>query len=376
MNIYYDENMPFAKEFFSNFGNLFSFSGRELTAEQIADADILLVRSITQVNQSLLSKNNRLKFVGTATIGTDHIDQLLLSNRNIPFYNAPGCNATSVAEYVISAMAVLSDRYVLDLSQLTVGIIGAGNTGSRLAEKLDALNIRYKLNDPLLAQQQLSNHQLREFVSLEEVLNCDIISLHVPKTTVGKYPTYHLINKTILSGMRDDQILISACRGDVIDNQALLQLKQNGHKLKIVLDVWEGEPDVLVPLIEHVEIATAHIAGYSLEGKARGTEMLYQALCTQLSITPSLTLSSFLPQVDILPIKIEGKLNQTDINTLVKKVYDVRRDDAIFRQQLLNQGFDVIRKNYPIRREFSAITVNLSAQADNDMPYRLGFSIH
>ncbi len=377
MNIYYDENMPFAKEFFSEFGNLFSFSGRELTAEKIADADILLVRSITPVNQALLSKNNRLKFVGTATIGTDHIDQLFLSKNNIPFFNAPGCNATSVAEYVISAMAVLSDHYKLNLSKLTVGIIGAGNTGSRLADKLDALGICYKLNDPLLAQKKRSScHKSREFVSLKEALDCDIISLHVPKVTTGKYSTQHLINKAVLANMREDQILISACRGDVIDNQALLQLKQNGHKLKVVLDVWEGEPKVLVPLIEHVNIATAHIAGYSLEGKARGTEMLYQALCDQLSVTASLKLESFLPKTDILPIKIKGKLNQVKINSLIKKVYDVRRDDAIFRQQLSNQGFDVIRKNYPVRREFSSVTVKVSAQAHSDMPYRLGFSIN
>jgi len=377
MKIYYDENMPYAKEFFSGIGDLSSFSGREITAEQIANADILLVRSITQVDQTLLAKNDRLKFVGTATIGTEHIDQLLLSERNIPFYSAPGCNATSVAEYVISALAVLSQRYKLNLSQLTVGIIGAGNTGSCLAEKLTALNINYKLNDPFLAKAQIKNvSDVRSFVSLEEALDCDIISLHVPKTITGDFPTYHLINEAVLANMRENQILISACRGEVIDNQALLKLKQQGHKLKVVLDVWEGEPDILTALIEHVEIATAHIAGYSLEGKARGTEMLYQALCNELSITAELQLESFLPQSALLPIEMVEKMSQYQINTLVIKAYDVRRDDAIFRETLLKDGFDAIRKNYPERREFSAVTVNISTQANSEIPYRLGFSIN
>lgn len=376
MKIYYDENMPYAKEFFSDIGDLSSFSGREITAEQIADADILLVRSITQVDQMLLEKNNQLKFVGTATIGTDHIDQSFLSNNGIPFYNAPGCNATSVAEYVISALAVLSERYQLDLSTLTVGIVGAGNTGSRLAEKLAALNIRYKLNDPLLARVRLGNgSDVKKFVSLEEVLDCDIISLHVPKTTTGEFPTYHLINEAVLANMRENQILISACRGEVIDNQALLKLKQQGHKLKVVLDVWEGEPEILTPLIEHVEIATAHIAGYSLEGKARGTEMLYQALCKELSIKAELRLELFLPKSNVLPIEIAGEVSKSQINTLVIKAYDIRRDDVIFRQRLLKDGFDAIRKNYPVRREFSAVTVNVSEHVNSDIPYRLGFII-
>lgn len=400
MKIYFDENMPFAKEFFSELchinngingdeqGELVPFSGRTLTAEQVADADVLLVRSITQVNEQLLHLNDKISFVGSATIGTDHIDLSYLAKRNITFHSAPGCNAISVAEYVLSALVVLAERYLLTLSSLTVGIVGGGNTGTRLSEKLTALGIEHKICDPLLERKQRERKQAekqaedkshnptdnRQYVSLVDVLACDVISLHVPKVVGGEYPTDKLINADNLAMLREDQILISACRGDVIDNHALLALKMAGHGVKVVLDVWQGEPNVLDALIPFTEIATAHIAGYSLEGKARGSEMLYQALCQQLAITPKYQLANFLPSASIPVIDINQAFDQILLNQLVKMVYDVRRDDAIFRQQLSIQGFDSLRKNYPVRREFSAVTVNLSSTTYSDVPHRLGFN--
>lgn len=375
MKILFDENMPYAKEFFSELaGNdteLIPFSGRDLSPEQVRDADVLLVRSITQVDAALLNKNQQLIFVGTATIGTDHIDQTYLAKRDITFHSAPGCNAVSVAEYVISALVILAERYLIDLTKLSVGIVGGGNTGSRLSEKLSALGIRYKICDPLLAG---DTNDTREFVSLEEALECDVISLHVPKVIDGEYPTYHLLDETRLNNLKNEQILISACRGEVIDNHALLALKKSGHGLKLVLDVWEGEPDVLTPLIDYTDIATAHIAGYSLEGKARGTEMLYQALCQHINIEPVCQLKIFLPKASISCVELNQEFDEIVLNQLVKMVYDVRRDDAIFRQQLSSQGFDALRKNYPIRREFSAVQVTLSFNASSGVPHRLGFS--
>jgi len=309
----------------------------------------------------------------------DHIDQSYLAKRNITFHSAPGCNAISVAEYVLSALVVLAERYLLNLSSLTVGIVGGGNTGSRLSEKLTALSIKHKICDPLLGEKKEQGNRTteidsRNYVSLDEVLACDVISLHVPKIEGGEHPTYKLLNSENLMKLREDQILISACRGDVIDNHALLALKKSGHGLKVVLDVWQGEPDVLEALIPYTEIATAHIAGYSLEGKARGSEMLYQALCKQLNVEAKYKLKNFLPSASIPAIEINQDFNQILLNQLVKMVYDVRRDDAIFRQQLFVQGFDSLRKNYPVRREFSAVTVTLSPNAMSDVPHRLGFS--
>jgi erythronate-4-phosphate dehydrogenase len=375
MKILFDENMPYAKEFFSDIAGsetqLISFSGRDLSPEQVRDTDVLLVRSITQVNEALLNENKKLSFVGTATIGTDHIDQTYLAKRDIAFHSAPGCNAVSVAEYVISALVILAERYLFNFTKLSVGIVGGGNTGSRLSEKLSALGIQYKICDPLLAA---DTNDTREFVSLEEVLECDVISLHVPKVIDGEYPTYHLLDETRLRNLKDEQILISACRGEVIDNHALLTLKKSGHGLKLVLDVWEGEPDVLTPLIDYTEIATAHIAGYSLEGKARGTEMLYQALCQHISVEPICQLTTLLPTANISSVELNQEFNEIVLNQLVKMVYDVRRDDAIFRQQLSSQGFDALRKNYPTRREFSAVQVILSYNTCSSVLHRLGFS--
>ena len=168
--------------------------------------------------------------------------------------------------------------------------------------------------------------------------------------------------------------MISACRGDVIDNHALLALKKSGHGLKLVLDVWQGEPDVLEALIPFTEIATAHIAGYSLEGKARGTEMLYRALCQQLNISPNKHLSDFLPTPQIDSVEIKQEFDEILLNQMVKMVYDVRRDDAIFRQQINIQGFDHIRKTYPTRREFSSISVGLNNVSSLDVIHQLGFN--
>jgi len=371
MNIFYDENMPFAAEFFADLGKLTAFSGRSLSPTDITDADVLLVRSITQVNEALLQQNKTLRFVGTATIGVDHIDQQYLANRNVNFHSAPGCNAISVAEYVLSALVVLAERYLISLSSLTVGIVGAGNTGSRLSEKLNALHIKHVLCDPLLADNSADK---REFVSLEQALSCDVVSLHVPLTRKGEQATYHLLNAERLAKFNDKQILINACRGEVIDNIALLKMKQQGHPLKLVLDVWENEPNILSALISYCEITTAHIAGYSLEGKARGTEILYRALCEQLDILPNKRLADFLPAPAIDNVEIKQAFDEILLNQLVKMVYDVRRDDAIFRQQINVQGFDHIRKTYPTRREFSSITVNLNNALSSDVPHQLGFN--
>jgi erythronate-4-phosphate dehydrogenase len=371
MQIFYDENMPFATEFFGDLGQLTPFSGRSLSAAGVARADVLLVRSITKVNQALLSNNKQMKFVGTATIGVDHIDQEYLATREIAFSSAPGCNAISVAEYVVSALIVLAERYLLTLKNMTVGIIGAGNTGSRLSDKLSALNIKHVLYDPLLAE--LPDDE-RDYVTIEQALACDVVSLHVPLTRDTKHATYHLIDESRLLALNEQQILVNACRGEVIDNRALLKLKQSGHALKLVLDVWENEPNILHELIPYCEITTAHIAGYSLEGKARGTELLYQALCLQLDILPDKQLADFLPVPSIDYVEIKQPFDEILLNQLVKMVYDVRRDDAIFRQHINTQGFDLIRKTYPTRREFSAISVGLNDPLSTDVPHLLGFS--
>ncbi|MFT6985406.1 MAG: erythronate-4-phosphate dehydrogenase [Psychromonas sp.] len=370
MNIYIDENIPYAKEFFADLGTLHFFAGRTVTADQLEDADILLVRSITQVNEQLLSLNNSLKFVGTATIGTDHIDQNYLKNRGIAFSSAPGCNKISVAEYILSSLLVLAEKQQFELTDKSVAIVGAGNTGSAVFDRLNALGVNCLLYDPPL---QLAGDK-RNFCSFKDVLAADIISLHVPKTVQGKFATVHLFDESVLRQLHSRQILLNASRGEVIDNQALLKLAQQGMMPTLVLDVWENEPSINKDLLPFVDIATPHIAGYSLDGKVRGTEMLYHGVSRLLMLTATHRLQEFVPLPAVNSVSISQRLDQALLKSLVHLIFDVRRDDALFRQ-LIDQpdGFDTMRKTYQERRELSTLTVHSSVK-QNLLLASLGFS--
>lgn len=361
MKIFIDENIPYGKAFFESFGDVTTFSGREVNAEQVKDADVLLVRSITQVNDSLLHLNKSLQFVGTATIGTDHIDQSYLTQRNINFSSAPGCNKVSVAEYVLSALLILSEKNQFNLSSKTVGIVGAGNTGSAVYQVLTGLGVECKLYDPPLKRAG----DEREFCDFADILASDIISLHVPKIPDGENKTVHLFDKTVLATLNQQQILINACRGEVIDNNALLSLAREGNIPTLVLDVWENEPNINTELLPFVTLATPHIAGYSLDGKARGTEMLYQALCQQLDMKVILKSADFVVKPSISEVKLEQSTSAELIKSLVHLIYDVRRDDALFRNIVNDdKGFDNMRKNYRERRELSTLTLTCTESAN------------
>ncbi|RBW47173.1 4-phosphoerythronate dehydrogenase [Psychromonas sp. B3M02] len=357
MKIYIDENMPHGRSFFESFGEVITFSGRDVTAQQIQDADILLVRSITKVNESLLALNKQIQFVGTATIGTDHIDIEYLQSRNIAFSSAPGCNKISVADYVLSALLVMIEQGQLSLLTQNVAIVGAGNTGTAVYDCLTAIGINCLLYDPPL---QLAGDP-REFCTFEQVLTADVISLHVPKTLIGEHKTFHLFNQSVLEKLNSQQILINACRGEVIDNKALLALAIKGNIPRLVLDVWENEPNIDKALLPYVALATPHIAGYSLDGRARGTEMLYIALCQKLQVPVTLKSTDFTEKAAISDISIDAELSPELLKSLVHLIYDVRRDDALFRKKVNEvNGFDNMRKNYPERRELSTLTVTMS----------------
>lgn len=358
MHFLIDENIPYAEEFFAELGKITRFPGRELTPEQLADADVLLVRSITKVNRELLSKAQKLKFVGTATIGEDHIDKGLLAERGVNFSSAPGCNAVSVAEFVISALFVLTEKYHFKLQDKTLGIVGVGNIGKALKLKLEALGINLLLCDPPRQEAEQSD----DFVDLNHLLQqSDIVTFHTPKTKTGKHPSFHLLNQSNLSLLKQDVVLINASRGEVIDNQALLTEAQrreqaNEPAIKLVLDVWENEPNPLPELIEYCDLATAHIAGYSLEGKARGTEMLYRNVCELFGKEKDKKLSAMLPKHNIAQVVLnELPEQESEIKALTHMIYDIRRDDALFRQLLNEKGFDWLRKNYPVRREWRSV---------------------
>ncbi|MEL0640825.1 4-phosphoerythronate dehydrogenase [Pseudoalteromonas aliena] len=371
MKIFADQNMPLVEQYFADFGEITRFDGRNLRPDQLIDVDVLLTRSVTKVNSSLLAQANKLRFVGTATIGVDHIDTQLLSDRAIAFSSAPGCNAIAVAEYVISSLFALSQENAQPLCGRTIGIVGVGNIGSCLADKLKALNVDILLCDPPKYEQGLLN----EHVDLDELLErCDAVTFHVPLVKSGEYKTLHMMNKNRLKVLKPGLTLINASRGDVIDNQALLEVMEGGADLDLVLDVWEKEPNISIKLLEHVRYASVHIAGHTLEGKARGTQMLYQKLCELEDVEVSKSLDDFLPTPAITNTTVTQNLNEQDIARLVHLIYDVRRDDGILLRHLESDGFDSLRKNYPTRREFSTLLLQGNSPQLAALS-QLGFSI-
>jgi len=371
MKFVIDENMPLADALFTGLGEVVRLPGRSMTAEQVADADVLLVRSVTRVNRTLLANNSRLQFVGTATIGTDHVDQALLAERGIRFASAPGCNKVAVGEYVISALLVLSERYQLDLAGLSLGIVGAGNTGTSVATKAQALGIKVQLCDP--PKQEAGDP--RTFVSLDEALECDLVSFHVPLTRSGPHATHHMLDAARIAARPAGQILINACRGEIWDNQALLSRQQGALPLRLVMDVWEHEPAILRALVPYTELATPHIAGYSLEGRLMGSYMMYQAYCTHAGLQASVAWQDLLPAASLSAVRLGRAPDAATLKQLIHLVYDVRRDDACFRQRLTDAAsFDLLRKQYPERREWSSLDIQ------NGLSYprlaQLGFTLN
>lgn len=372
MKILADQNMPLVEEYFADLGSVTRFDGRNAKPEQIEDVDILLTRSVTKVNAELLQYAKKLKFVGTATIGIDHIDTELLDKKDIAFSSAPGCNAIAVAEYVISALYAYAQETSTSLQGKTLGIVGVGNIGQCLREKLQGSGINLLLCDPI----KFENGELEEHIELDDLLTqSDIVSFHVPLVKTGKHKTLHLIDSARIAKLKDNMLVINACRGEVIDNQALLQALQAGKQLELVLDVWENEPNILTELLHFVRYSSVHIAGHTLEGKARGTQMLYQKVCELLDIPAEKQLSDFLPKPVITEVTLQDNFSQDDLGRLVHLVYDLRRDDGILRKLLSEKGFDHLRKSYPVRREFSTVTVKNNGSQFAGQLATLGFKV-
>ena len=344
-------------------------AGRDINAQLLKDLqpDVLLIRSVTVINQSLLANNNSVKFVGSATIGTDHVDQDYLAARSITFANAAGCSKHSVAQYVVSAILTLRPQYwQQSTTPITLGIIGLGNIGSTLARYASDLGWKVLGYDPLLAASDINN------ASLEQVLRqSDVISLQVPLTdkkdpqgatngvvsdsisnNVSDYPTRHLINAETLALMSPHTMLINSARGPVIDATAL-EADIDATERQVVLDVFEHEPQIAESLLSKLAIATPHIAGYTLEGKLRGTQIIYDALCEKLAVLPVLSMHQLLPLNTYLWTELKENPDR------LQKFYDIKKDDAALRSKV-TQGkvkgadFDQLRRDYHLRREWQA----------------------
>ena len=365
MKIVADENIPCVAEAFASLGEVTLCPGRGMRAADVRDADILLVRSVTRVGPELL-EGSRVRFVGSATIGFDHVDRDYLLARGIGYATAPGSNATSAAEYVVSALLVLAERKGFELAGRRVGIVGCGNVGSRVRDRLTTLGMQCLVNDPPLKAQ--AGHA--DYVELDDILDADVITFHVPFTREGDWPTWHLADRAFLERLKPGTVLVNTARGAVVDNAALDALLSGRDDLTVVLDVWEGEPAISEALLQKVDFGTPHIAGYSLDGKLRGTEMIYRAACEHVASPADWRPVSALPARQVLVME-DIQDTAAALRRAVCFAYDVREDDARLRDMLSLPEeerplyFDRLRKEYPVRREFSETVIRLPGGNDS-----------
>ena len=365
MQIVADENIPLLDEFFAGFGEIRRMPGRAIDAAAVADAELLLVRSVTRVDRALLD-GSAVRFVGTCTIGTDHLDLDYFARAGIGWASAPGCNARGVVDYVLGSLLLLAEQQGVELATRAYGVVGAGEVGGRLVDVLRGLGWRVLVCAP---PRQLAEGG--DFVSLEQVLaECDVLSLHTPLERAGAQRTHHLLDARRLARLKPGAWLINASRGAVVDNSALRELLERRGDLQVVLDVWEGEPQVDVGLAGLCRLATPHIAGYSLDGKLRGTAQIYSAVCAHLGCTPTVSLDELMPAPWLTELSLEAAADPAwALATVCRAVYDPRRDDADFRRSLrgdtANQraAFDALRKHYPMRREIDGLSVKLQGDA-------------
>lgn len=350
LKIVADENIPALDALFGDLGQITKLPGRTMTPSDLAGADALIVRSVTRVNRELLAQSH-VRFVGTCTIGTDHLDKTFLDQAGITWSAAPGCNAGGVVQYALAAMATFCPNW----ASKTVGIVGCGNVGGRLYRTLKALGVKVKVSDPFKS----INH-IPELTTLNDVLTADIICMHTPLTLDGAHPTLKLLNATNLKNLNSNALLINAGRGEVIDNPALFEHLKQTPTLNVVLDVWQGEPNIFTPLMNVIRCGTPHIAGYSFEGKLNGSLMIFEAFAKSLNM-PTNEITARIDHVKQTILGQPQALNANNINEAVLTTYNLQKDNALIADVLsthhinagepINTAFDKLRKAYWQRRE-------------------------
>jgi len=354
LKIIADENIPYITELTAPWGVTQLVAGRLITNEQLKQADVLLVRSVTKINQALL-ENTTVKFIGSCTAGIDHVDLDCLQKKHIEFVYAPGSNARSVAEYVLSSLLYIAEKKNVELKGKTLAIIGYGHVGRQVAQLVGILGVKILLNDPPLQEKGEQN-----LISFEEALTADIICLHTPLIRSGVFPTVHLIGENELKKMLPNAILLNAGRGAVVDNLALYQHLQKNPQFTAILDVWENEPNIHRELAQLCAISTPHIAGYSWDSKINSAKQVVEKMASSLrgakrrSNPESMTAADF-------PGLLRYARKDDSYNEFIKQFYDIEQDHQALQAlmelpdaQARAQGFDLLRKNYPERREFSA----------------------
>ncbi len=337
MKVVIDDKIPYIKGKPEALGfETVYIPGAEISANDVADADALVVRTRTRCNAALLA-GSKVKFIVTATIGFDHIDAAYLEKSGIAWTNCPGCNAASVGQYFKSSMIVLAKQGIANLNRCTVGIVGVGHVGAEVLKACRELGCATLLNDP-----PRSDAGEKGFESLDTLKReCDVITFHVPLSKGGAHPTFHLAGAEFFNSPGKKPVIINASRGAVADNDAWLRSLESGTTKAAVIDTWENEPDINRQLLERATIATPHIAGYSADGKANATRMSLAALCRFFGISPDFTVSP-----PALPKDMKPKGDGYD---RALQLYNPLRDTAALKAE--PQKFEWLRGNYPLRRE-------------------------
>ncbi|MCH8550824.1 MAG: 4-phosphoerythronate dehydrogenase [Natronospirillum sp.] len=360
MRILADENMPAVAALFDDVATeIRTCPGRTMTPAALADVDVLLVRSVTRVDADLLSRADHLRFVGSATIGTDHVDRACLADRSIPFAWAPGCNALGVVDFVLGALLLQFPDDPAALRKKRVAVVGAGNVGGRLVSRLRALGLQVDVCDPpreATGEPGPDGAPESRFVSLQEAFTADIVCCHAPLTVSGGWPTQGMVTADLMMQMPEHAIVLNAGRGGVIASDVLRETLRRRPDLQLLLDVWDPEPDLPLDIMAHTRMATGHIAGYSLEGRVRGTWMLRRAVAEELGLAPPVQ-----SVTDLLPRAPTISLNAAELpddawqvlREAVLRVCDPVGDDQRFREAIgavsakdRGSAFDAYRRDY------------------------------
>lgn len=367
------ETVLLGKEAFESLGETAVIPDRLISSDSLKDADLLIVRSKTKVTPELI-KNSPVRFVGTATAGFEHLDTQALDQLGIGWTAAPGCNADSVAEYIITALLHLHRHNKVPLEGKTLGIIGVGQVGSRVAARAAALGLRILINDPPRAEKEGQ----APFQSLETILSeSDIVTVHTPLITDGPWPTRHLADRSFFERMRPGSVFMNAARGKILDTDALLDAKEKGIVAHAVLDVWDPEPGIRTDALQAATLGTPHIAGHSLEGKLNGTVQCFDQACRHLKIDAHWNPAPYLPSLKI-PEQTINSTGKSDLDVLFEAasaLYAIEMDDQSLRSN--PTGFDRLRAEYSGRREFFNTQISLT-ETRTDLLAKLkqiGFSI-
>jgi erythronate-4-phosphate dehydrogenase len=373
MKIIIDNKIPYIRGAFEPFAEVIYLPGNKTTKEVVKDADVLITRTRTKCNQELL-EGSKVKFIATATIGYDHIDTEYCKKAGIKWTNAPGCNAESVNQYIASALFSWSMKKRFDLKEKTIGIVGVGHVGSKVARLCKTIGMKVLLNDPPRERAE----EPEQFVSLVKIQQeADIITFHVPLNLNGEDATFHMVNEKFIQNLKKKPLLINSCRGEVFDSASIKNALQTEVISGFIADCWENEPDIDLELLKLADYGTPHIAGYSKDGKANGTKMSVQAISRFFN----LGIDNWVPENVELPekttIEIDGNQRReySILAEAILSTYDIETDDEALREN--PQQFEKLRGDYPVRREFDSYTV-VAKNIENETLEKLkklGFSL-